>query len=104
MPEALGNRVDGDSVLSTATRLGITAVASASLLQARLARNLPSEIRAQLPGARTDAQCAIQFARSTPGITVALVGMSKPAHVRENLDLASIEPAAEDQYLGLYKS
>jgi aryl-alcohol dehydrogenase-like predicted oxidoreductase len=104
MPEAFGNRMDGESVLGLAGRLGITAVASASLLQARLARNLPSEIRAQLPGARTDAQRAIQFARSTPGITVALVGMSKPAHVRENLELASIAPAAEDQYLGLYKS
>jgi aryl-alcohol dehydrogenase-like predicted oxidoreductase len=104
MPEAFGNQVDGESVLSVAARLGITAVASASLLQARLARNLPSEIRAQLPGARTDAQCAIQFSRSTPGITVALVGMSKPAHVRENLELASVAPAAEEQYLGLYKS
>ncbi len=104
MPEAFGNRVDGESVLSLAAKLGITAVASASLLQARLARNLPSEIRAQLPGARTDAQCAIQFARSTPEITVALVGMSNLAHVRENLELASIAPAAEEQYLGLYKS
>jgi len=104
MPEAFGNRVDGESVLSLAAGLGITAVASASLLQARLARNLPSEIRNRLPGARTDAQCAIQFARSTPGITVALVGMSNPTHVRENLDLAKIPPAAEDQYLGLYKS
>src|ERR1700693_3114437 len=96
MPEAFGNRVDGESVLGLAGRLGITAVASASLLQARLTRNLPSEIRAQLPGARTDAQCAIQFARSTPGITVALVGMSNPTHVRENLDLAKIPSAAED--------
>jgi aryl-alcohol dehydrogenase-like predicted oxidoreductase len=104
MPEAFGSRVDGESVLSLADKLGITAVASASLLQARLARNLPSQIREQLPGTRTDAQCAIQFARSTPEITVALVGMSKPEHVRENLELAGIPPAAEEQYLGLYKS
>jgi predicted aldo/keto reductase-like oxidoreductase len=91
-------------VLDVAARLGIPAVASASLLQARLARNLPSELRAQLPGTRTDAQCAIQFARSTPGITVALVGMSTPAHVRENLELASISPAAAEQYLSLFTS
>ncbi|HXA68605.1 MAG TPA: aldo/keto reductase, partial [Bryobacteraceae bacterium] len=104
MPEAFGNREDGESVLSLATGLGITAVASASLLQARLARNLPTEIRDRLPGARTDAQRAIQFARSTPGITVALVGMSNPSHVRENLELASVPPAAEEQYLGLYKT
>lgn len=104
MPEVFGNRVDGESVLSLAAGFGITAVASASLLQARLAANLPREIRDGLPGTRTDAQRAIQFARSTPGITVALVGMSNPAHVRENLELASVPPAPEEQYLSLYKA
>jgi aryl-alcohol dehydrogenase-like predicted oxidoreductase len=104
MPEAFGNRMDGESVLSLAGRLGITAVASASLLQSHLAHDLPREIRAWLPGARTDAQCAIQFARSTPGITVALVGMSRREHVRENLELASVAPAAEQQLLRLYRS
>jgi predicted aldo/keto reductase-like oxidoreductase len=103
MPEAFGNRVDGESVLTSAVRLGITVVASASLLQSRLAHNLPREIRDQFPGAQTDAQCALQFARSTPGITVALVGMSDPRHVRDNLGLAGIPPAAEEQYLSLYK-
>jgi aryl-alcohol dehydrogenase-like predicted oxidoreductase len=103
MPEAFGNRVDGESVLTSAVRLGITVVASASLLQSRLAHNLPREIREQFPGVQTDAQCALQFARSTPGITVALVGMSDPRHVRDNLGLASIPPAAEEQYLSLYK-
>src|SRR5437660_1578780 len=52
MPEAFGNRVDGERVLDLAARLGITAVASASLLQSRLARNLPSEISEKLPGVR----------------------------------------------------
>jgi aryl-alcohol dehydrogenase-like predicted oxidoreductase len=103
MPEAFGNRVDGESLLDLATRLGITTVASASLLQSRLARNLPSEIREKLPGTRTDAQCAIQFVRSTPGITVALVGMSSEDHVRENLELTGIPAVAEEQYLSLYK-
>jgi aryl-alcohol dehydrogenase-like predicted oxidoreductase len=104
MPEAFGNRGGSESVLDLATRLGITVVASASLLQARLARNLPSEIRDKLPGVRTDAQCAIQFVRSTPGITVALVGMSDEGHVRENLELAGIPGVAEEQYLSLYKN
>jgi aryl-alcohol dehydrogenase-like predicted oxidoreductase len=104
MPQAFADRVDGESVLDVAARLGITAVASASLLQARLTRNLPSELRTQLPGTRTDAQCAIQFARSTPGITVALVGMSNPVHVRENMELAAIPPATTEEYLGLFKS
>ena len=104
MPEAYGNRVDGENVLRLAARLGITAVASASLLQSRLAKNLPDNIRELLPGLRTDAQRSIQFARSTPGITVALIGMSNQDHVRENLELAVVAPASEEQYLRLYQS
>jgi aryl-alcohol dehydrogenase-like predicted oxidoreductase len=102
MTEALSSRVDGESVLSAARRLGITAVASASLLQARLSRNLPAEIRAKLPGTQTDAQCAIQFARSTPGITVALVGMSSLEHAGDNLALAKVSPATEAEYWRLF--
>lgn len=102
MPEAFANRVNGENVLEIAARLGITAVASASLYQARLSSNLPDEIRARLPGAETDAQRAIQFVRSTPGIAVALVGMSSVAHVRENLGLATVPPLDPEQYLSLY--
>jgi aryl-alcohol dehydrogenase-like predicted oxidoreductase len=90
MPEAFANRVNKENVLDVAARLGITVVGSASLFQSRLCRNLPDEIRAQFPGAQTDAQRAIQYVRSTPGIAVALVGMSQPAHVRENLGLATV--------------
>jgi aryl-alcohol dehydrogenase-like predicted oxidoreductase len=103
MPEAFANRVNGESVLEVAARFGITVVASASLYQARLSRNLPDEIRTRLPGTETDAQRAIQFVRSTPGIAVALVGMSNVAHVRENLALARVPPLDLDQYLSLYK-
>ncbi|MGD0436612.1 MAG: aldo/keto reductase [Bryobacteraceae bacterium] len=102
MPEAFASRTDGDSVLETAQRLGITAVASASLLQGRLARDFPAPIREKLAGARTPAQCAIQFTRSTPGIVVALVGMGHVGHVRENLALAAVPPIPQDQYLSLF--
>jgi aryl-alcohol dehydrogenase-like predicted oxidoreductase len=81
------------STLDAASRLGITAIASASTLQTRLASGLPDRIREQLPGLATDAQRAIQFARSAPGITTALVGMSNPLHVEENLKLAGVSPA-----------
>jgi aryl-alcohol dehydrogenase-like predicted oxidoreductase len=102
MPEAFSNRVNGENVLEVAARLGISVVASASLYQARLSRNLPDEIRSRLPGAETDAQRAIQFVRSTPGIAVALVGMSSLAHVRENLGLASVPPLDPGRYMNLY--
>jgi aryl-alcohol dehydrogenase-like predicted oxidoreductase len=109
MPEALvsenqslnGERV---SLLEAAAGLGITVVASASILQGKVARNLPAEVREPLGALATDAQTAIQFVRSTPGITTALVGMSSIAHVEENLQLARIAPASAEAYQRLFKS
>ena len=102
MPEALAQTSSAGTVLEQAARLDITVVASASLLQARLARDLPAELAAHFPGTQTDAQRAIQFTRSTPGITVALVGMSNLAHVRENLAVSRLPVLTEEQYSALY--
>jgi aryl-alcohol dehydrogenase-like predicted oxidoreductase len=104
MPEALVSRnqtFEGEplSMLEAAGALGITVVASASILQGKVARNLPEEVREPLGSLATDAQTAIQFVRSTPGITTALVGMSSIAHVEENLQLARIAPAPLEDYL-----
>lgn len=103
MPEAfvLQNQ-DGASVLDVAARHGLTVAASATLLQARLSRDLPGDVASRISGFATDAQRAIQFTRSTPGIAVALVGMSHAAHVTENLALSTIPPAARDEYLRFY--
>ena len=51
----------------------------------------------------TNAQRAIQFTRSTPGVAAALVGMSRPAHVIENLRVAPAVPITNEQYLRLYQ-
>ncbi len=90
------------SVLEAAEAAGVTVVASASLLQSRLARDLPEEIARRLPGATTDAQRALQFTRSTPGITVALAGMGKVEHVAENLGVSQFPPATREAYLSLF--
>ena len=103
MPEAFVQLTDSKSVLGLAKELGITVIASATLLQARLARGLPEELGAMLPGAATDAQRCIQFTRSTPGVAVALVGMSQAEHVRENLALPNTPPLEEKQYMNFYK-
>jgi aryl-alcohol dehydrogenase-like predicted oxidoreductase len=50
-----------------------------------LARELPGDVRSRIPGLTTDAQRALHFARSTPGIGTALVGMKDVGHVEENL-------------------
>ena len=54
------------------------------------------------PGFSTDAQRALQFARSAPGVTTALVGMSNPSHVVENLALAAQDPAPPEAYQRLF--
>ena len=95
MPEAI-------EVAHEANELGVTAIASASLLQARLARGLPEQIRGALGPIRTDAQAALQFVRSTPGITTALIGMSRVEHVEENLELVRVEPLDERSFGQLF--
>ena len=97
MPEALTR-----GVLAQAAEHGITAIASASLLQARLAQDLPAGLAAKFPGLTTDAQRALQFTRSTPGVTVALVGMGQVAHVAQNLAVAEVPPLTEAEYTGLF--
>jgi aryl-alcohol dehydrogenase-like predicted oxidoreductase len=109
MPEALtlsnqtfqGAQV---SLLEAARALEVTVVASASILQGKVARGLSPEIREPLGSLASDALTAIQFTRSTPGITTALVGMSRRAHVEENLQLARIEPARPEQYQQLFST
>ena len=107
MPEALffQNQKLGDEYVSTleaAEKLGITAIASGSLLQGQVARGLPEAIRDPLGSLATDAQTGIQFVRSAPGITTALVGMSQRAHVEENLQLAAVAPAQPDDLLSVF--
>lgn len=107
MPEALvaenqAYRGTHVSLLEAAKALGVTVVASASLLQGKVARDLPERIRAPLGSLSTDAQTALQFVRSTPGITTALVGMSRPTHVEENLQLAKLPPADAEDYSRLF--
>ncbi|MFL6230129.1 MAG: aldo/keto reductase [Pyrinomonadaceae bacterium] len=90
------------SLLEAARALNVTVVASASLSQGKAARGLPPSIREPLGSLATDAQTAIQFVRSTPGITTALVGMSHVEHVAENLALARVEPARAEDYTRLF--
>jgi aryl-alcohol dehydrogenase-like predicted oxidoreductase len=81
------------TTFEAAAKLGITVAASASMLQGRLSRDLPPQVAAALPGLATDGQRAIQFARSAAGVTTALVGMSRAAHVVENLRVAVAAPS-----------
>jgi aryl-alcohol dehydrogenase-like predicted oxidoreductase len=107
MTEALtrANQALGETrvpVVGAASKLGITLMASASMLQGQLSRNLPPFVTNAM-GMKTDAERALQFVRSTPGITTALVGMSRVEHVRANLALVGVEPASQEQFSRLFQ-
>ena len=89
-------------MVEAAAKLGITLIASAAMLQGQLSRGLPSFVSNAL-GMKSDAERAMQFVRSTPGITTALVGMSRVEHVRTNLEIVGIEPASKDQFAKLFQ-
>jgi aryl-alcohol dehydrogenase-like predicted oxidoreductase len=73
------------TVLDAAAELGLNVIASATLMQAKLCSGLPEPLRQALPSFETDAQRAIAFTRTVPGITAALVGMKRAEHVDENI-------------------
>ncbi|HWF88438.1 MAG TPA: aldo/keto reductase, partial [Pyrinomonadaceae bacterium] len=60
--------LEAAGVIDEAQQLGVTVVTSASLLQGRI-----------------PVETAIEFVRSNPGITTALIGMSRVEHVEANL-------------------
>lgn len=107
MPEAItraNQPVKGEalSVLEAARRLEVYVMGSASVYQGQLTRNLPSVVADYLPGLRTDAQRAVQFVRSTPGLGTALVGMKSAAHVDENAEVAALPPLPWEQFRRLF--
>ena len=107
MPEAFtraNQKVDGVfvSTLEAARRLGLYVMASASVYQGQLTRGLPAVVTDYLPGFASDAQRAIQFVRSTPGIGTALVGMKTLAHVEDNTGVAAVPPMPWEQFKRLF--
>jgi aryl-alcohol dehydrogenase-like predicted oxidoreductase len=91
------------SLARAAESLGVALVASASIGQGQLASGLPDWLGKLLKGLVTDAQLALQFVRSTPGVASALVGMKTPEHIRENLAAARVAPAPLDDFMSLFE-
>jgi aryl-alcohol dehydrogenase-like predicted oxidoreductase len=107
MTEALtlGNQsVNGRNrtMMESASDLDISLIASASLLQGQVAKNLPGFV-AEALGLSNDAERALQFVRSSPGITTALVGMSRVEHVKANARLVGFPPATEEEFTKLFR-
>lgn len=106
MPEALtlGNQILRErerTLVEVAGDLDITVIASASLLQGQVARNLPKTV-AEAFGLDSDVERALQFARSAPGITTALVGMSRVEHAKANARMVDVAPATIEEFGKLF--
>lgn len=85
------------SVLELAHEADLDVFTSASLLQGDLAAGLPEAVAAKLDG-ETAAQRALNFARSAPGVTSALVGTSSTAHVAENVAAGGFDPLGAEAF------
>jgi aryl-alcohol dehydrogenase-like predicted oxidoreductase len=108
MPEALTRptQVVGGKAMpmvQAARALGVALVTSAALLQGQLAKNMPPFVKDAL-GLSEPSALALQFARSVPGFTTALVGMSSLAHVKANAKLLAVAPAAREQFMRIFES
>lgn len=82
-------RFGAQTALECAKDLGMMVLASASLgqMRMRLDPGLLGAFAADQP-----AHAALQFTRSVPGVTTALVGMGNPAHARSNTAFALARP------------
>ncbi len=108
MPEAYlipNQPVQGKAmpVLKAAEELGITSIGATSLLQGQLNHSVPIHIRNTLGKLTTDAQTSLQFSRSAPGISTALVGMSSKSHVDENMLLMAEPVATASEFESLFE-
>lgn len=89
------------SPLQAARQLGFWCMASHVLGKGGFAAHDP--LAAQLPALANPAQRALQFARSTPGVAVALAGASSLGHLADLLAVARVAPVGKDEYSGWYR-
>jgi len=112
MPEAFlapTQRFNGREMplLEACLAAGIQVQTSASIMQGRILRQLESQ-RATLAdlfsGCTSSAQMALQFTRSCPGVTTALCGMGRKAHVDENAPIMTLPKVATNVLKGMFGS
>jgi len=91
-----------DAILGALRDTGTLVLAAAPLVQGRALGHLPRSMHEAFPGLESDAQRCLQFVRSTPGVTTAVVGMRDPDHIDENLALATTPPASPQTIQSLF--
>jgi aryl-alcohol dehydrogenase-like predicted oxidoreductase len=90
-------------VLAAAVQYGLVSVCSAGLAQTQIFGRIPTGVRRALGAWESDAQYAIQFNRSTPGVTTTLIGSRRVEHVVENLAVAQHSPLLQEEFFRLFQ-
>ncbi len=87
------------SALQFAADAGLNVFTSASIGQGELTADgaIPKDVAAALEG-ETTTQRVVNFARSAPGVTASLVGMSRPEHVEENIGAGTFDPLGANAF------
>jgi aryl-alcohol dehydrogenase-like predicted oxidoreductase len=95
---------DPTSALEFCHEEGLSVFAAASLGQGDLTRHgaIPEAVEAELPG-DSPAQRALNFARSAPAVTAALVGCSRPEHVRESVAAGTFDPLGASAFDSVFE-
>ncbi len=88
------------STLEAAQKLGIYTYISATLFQGKVVRPTPPQIK-QLFKVEKDVHVSIQFVRSTPRVGTALIGMSKPEHLIENIEIENYPYLTKEELLNI---
>ncbi len=99
------------SLLAAAVQLGMVSITCGGLAQGLLGEEIPegngrrwaAQVTRLMGTRATPAQAALHFARSTPGLTTALVSMSTPTHVAENLALVNLPSVDQDRFFKLFE-
>ena len=100
------NQITGEgseaSTLQAALQLKLYTVASHGLFKGHLAHHAVDILTQAMPRLANNAQRALQFNRSTPGLGTTLVGMSTPAHLDDVLAVARSPLLSHQAYMALY--
>lgn len=94
---AHGADEDRTNALDFARDAGLSVFASATLAQGEVVEKMPDEVAVWFHG-DTTVQRAINFARSAPAVTCALVGMRSTAHVEENVAAGTFDRMGSDAF------
>lgn len=91
-------------LLAAARQYALVAVTCSGLMGGGVLGEIPEEVKGALGAFESDAQYALYFNRSTPGLTTTLMRTANPQHARENLRVARRPVMDPDRFWSLLQA